>query len=163
MEVNMENENNSYENEFEKEPVQSSVPAPLGEQNNEIGVTEYYPEGTSSYEKKEGVRYDEIFDKGKPKTLAFSIVSLVTGILSIICCCTVWLSLPFGVISIIFAVVSRKVLGYFDGMAIAGLILGIFGTVLGIMLIVFTLGPLSQMIDEIMKEMEAGTGAPPDL
>ena len=37
-----------------------------------------------------------------------------------------------GVLAIVFAVVSRKTIGYFDGLAIAGLIIGIFGLVFGI-------------------------------
>ena len=38
----------------------------------------------------------------------------------------------FAVAAIALSIVSRTTLGYFDGMAIAGLILGIFGLIFGI-------------------------------
>ena len=162
----MDDERYLYEGESE-EKSEADVPAPIGAGDKEdekvLGITEYYPEATSSYEKKEEVRYDEVFNKNKPKTLAFSIVSLVTGILSIICCCGIWVSLPLGIVAIVFAAVSRKTLGYFDGMAIAGLILGIFGTVIGIMVIAFSYGPLSRMLEELIKEIEAEGGIPSDM
>ena len=37
-----------------------------------------------------------------------------------------------GILSVVFAVVSRKTIGYFDGLAVAGLIIGIFGIVFGV-------------------------------
>jgi hypothetical protein len=69
-------------------------------------------------------RYDEIFDATKPKTVGFSVASMVLGILSVICCCMGWSGLILGALAIVFSIVSRKVLGYFDGMSIAGLIVG---------------------------------------
>lgn len=162
----VEDERDLYGDE-PKEMNNSVAPAPIGdgaaEDEEVLGVTEYYPDGASSYEKKEEIRYDDVFNKGKSKTLAFSVVSLVTGILSIICCCGIWVSLPLGIIAIIFAAVSRKTLGYFDGMAIAGLILGIFGAVIGIMVIIFSCGPLSQMLEEIVKELETEGTIPSDM
>ena len=144
----MEYENGDFEKN-ENEAQKSNMPALPGEENT-LGVTEFYPEVESSYEKKENVRYDEIFDNGKKKTKAFSIVSMITGILSILCCCVVWEGLPLGIIAIVFAAISRKKLGYFDGMAVAGLVLGIFGAVIGTVIFILSLTPL---VDTIISEM----------
>lgn len=73
---------------------------------------------------------------GKPKTMGWSVVSLVSGIISVICCCLGVTGVIFGAAAIISAVLSRKVLGYFDGLTIAGLVLGIFGVVFGVAIIV---------------------------
>ncbi len=67
----------------------------------------------------------------KPKTMGWSVVSLVSGIISVICCCLGVTGIILGAVAIVAAVLSRKTLGYFDGLSIAGLILGIFGVVFG--------------------------------
>ena len=74
----------------------------------------------------------EIFKNGgKPKTLGWSVASMVTGILSVLCCCLGWTGLVFGAAAVILSIVARRSLGYFDGMSIAGLVMGIFGFVFG--------------------------------
>ena len=74
----------------------------------------------------------EIFKNGgKPKTLGWSVASMVTGILSVLCCCLGWTGLVFGAAAVLLSIVARRSLGYFDGMSIAGLVMGIFGFVFG--------------------------------
>lgn len=68
---------------------------------------------------------------GKPKNMGWSVVSLVSGIISVICCCLGVTGIFLGAVAIVSSILSRKSLGYFDGMSIAGLILGIFGVVFG--------------------------------
>ena len=72
----------------------------------------------------------------RSKSRAWSVASLVLGILSILCCCIWWFGLIAGILSIVFVIVSRKKLGYFDGLSIAGLITSIFGIVFSILIIV---------------------------
>lgn len=103
---------------------------------------------------REEVRYEEIFDRSKPKSRGFSVASLVLGIFSTVCCCFGWGVLVMGIMAVVFAIISRKTLGYFDGLSIAGLILGIFGAVFGIFSIYLTYGPMADMLEEILKEME---------
>ena len=79
----------------------------------------------------EEVRYDEIFDKNNPKTMGFSVVSVILGALSVLFGWVVFLGVVFGAAAVVFSAISRKTLRYFDKMAIAGLILGIFGVVFG--------------------------------
>ena len=76
--------------------------------------------------------YQQTPSSDKPKTLAYSVTSLVFSVLAIICCCSGFLSALFGVLAIVFAIVSRRHLGYFDSMAIVGLIIGIIGMILGL-------------------------------
>ena len=76
--------------------------------------------------------------RGRPKTIGWSIAALVTGIISAVTCSFGWSSLVLGIAAIVFSAVSRRILGYFDGRSIAGLILGIFGTVFGIVMITFS-------------------------
>ena len=69
---------------------------------------------------------------GMNKSRAWSVASFAVALASVLCCCLSWFGLVTGVLAIVFAVVSRKTIGYFDGLAIAGLIIGIFGLVFGI-------------------------------
>ena len=81
-------------------------------------------------------RYYELFDKNKQKSMIWSVLSLSLGILSIICCCYGWLGLVLSALSVAFAIVSRANLKYFDGLALAGFIIGIFGLVFSLTVLV---------------------------
>lgn len=98
--------------------------------------------------------YKQIMED-KQKNRIWSVGSLVIGIFSVLCCCFEWPGLIFGVLAIVFAILSRKNLGYFDGLAIAGVILGIFGTVFSVFMI---LGGYfiesSEFYDEFITEFE---------
>lgn len=65
----------------------------------------------------------------KKKSRAWSVAALVLGIVSILCCCIDWFGLVAGVLAVIFTVISRKNLGYFDGLSIGALITAIFGII----------------------------------
>lgn len=102
-------------------------------------------------------RYDPSLSK--PKTAAYSIVSLVLGIVGCLCCCSAYLSLIMGVGAVVFAIVARRHLGYFDGMAIGGLVTGIIGFVFGIagvLMTVFFFGneDFWQMVEEALERAE---------
>lgn len=60
-----------------------------------------------------------------------AITSMILGIISIVCCCCCGMGVLFGVSAIIFAIVSGKKKGRIQGMAIAGLVCGIIGLVMG--------------------------------
>ncbi len=91
----------------------------------------YYKDLTEDRSRQSEERYYEYFDKDKPKSVGWSIVSLVLGVVSVCYGFIGWLGLIIGIVAIVFAVVSRVSLGYFNGMSVAGLILGIFGVVFG--------------------------------
>ena len=89
----------------------------------------------SGNSERNGYAYQNVSSFDKPKTMAWSVASLVLGIISIICCCLGWTGIIFGALALVFAFVSRKTLGYFDGMAIAGLVTGIFGLIFGALIL----------------------------
>ena len=92
---------------------------------------------------------------GKRATRAWSVAALVLSILSLLCCCFNWLGLGLGILAIIFSVVSRKSLGYFDGLAVAALVVGIIGTVFGLSLVIMT--PIienSEFYKQFLEELE---------
>ncbi len=68
-------------------------------------------------------------EKGKPKTLIWSIVALVLGILSLILSTLGWAGLIIGVAAIAVAVVARVKMGYFNGFIIAAILTSIFGVI----------------------------------
>ena len=97
--------------------------------------------------------FNVLNNKGRPKTLGWSVASMVTGILSVVCCCFGWTGMIFGIGAIILSIVSRKSLGYFDGMSIAGLVTGIFGLVFGIFM-TYSVYFSPEFAEEFNKMME---------
>lgn len=65
------------------------------------------------------------------------IVSLVTGILSLLCCCITGLNIVFGIAAIVTGIISVKKGESARGLAIAGIICGGLGTVISICMIAF--------------------------
>ena len=109
-----------------------------GQESNALVTSDTYYEDKQLDVKRSDPRdrYYELFDKNKQKTMIWSVLSLIFGIVSIICCCYGWLGIVLSAASIAFAVVSRVNLKYFDGMALAGLIIGIFGMVFSLTVLV---------------------------
>lgn len=117
-------------------------------------------ENNDNNQNEENTSYDEqdyafqtLMRNGRPKTLGWSVASLVVGILSVVCCFLGWSGLVLGVAAVAFSIISRKQLGYFDGMSVAGLILGIFGFVFGVsMLIAVNFLITEEMMEEFWQE-----------
>lgn len=98
-------------------------------------------------------------DLSRPRTMAYSILSLVIGAASLaISGYGGWFGLGLAVLSIVFSVVSRRHLGYFDGKSIAGLVLGICGAVSSIATIVLIYllesGALDAYLEALFEELE---------
>ena len=68
----------------------------------------------------------------KSRSLIWSVISFVCGVLSLALCPLYYISLVFAAGSIVTSLISRKNLGFFDKYAVFGLILGIMGVVFGI-------------------------------
>ena len=108
------------------------------------------PENTEGYYKDNTEETEEQEPKGRtvldgvPRSRVWSVLSLILGILSIplagIYISTLpfitFIGLGFVVCSILFALISRRNLGYFDGLSVAGIIVGSIGLVFGITSIV---------------------------
>ena len=106
----------------------------------------------------------------KKPSKGFAVAALVLGIASLVCCCLSTFSLVCAVLAIVFAVVARRNIGYFDGMSTAGLVCGIVAAALAAFSIIGTiLNPVDEamleeymkMLEEMMKEMEAGQQGSP--
>lgn len=70
------------------------------------------------------------------QTSVFAIISLVAGILSILCCCSQWICVILAVTAIVLGILSMNKEESGRGMAIAGIICGGVGLVLGIIVII---------------------------
>ncbi|MBQ8380297.1 MAG: DUF4190 domain-containing protein [Clostridia bacterium] len=116
-------------NDFERLP--ASGDNLYNEKNDSVIVPDSYYSDLTEIKKNEEERYDEVFDSAKPRTLGWSIASMVLGIISVLYGFIGWVGLIIGAVAIALAIVSRVRLGYFNSMAIAGLLLGIFGVVFG--------------------------------
>lgn len=110
---------------------------------------------------EDGEVFDRVYKgvfKGNKLTRAWSVASFVLGIISIVCCCTCWAGLIAGILAVIFSVVSRRTLGYFDGLSLSGLITAIFGIVFSILMIsvmyAYMQSPeIVKLYEEIMKRI----------
>ena len=106
----------------------------------------------------------------KKPSKGFAVAALVLGIASLVCCCFSSISLICSVLAIVFAIIGRRHAGYFDGMCTAGLVCGIVAAVLAAFSIISSiLNPIDEamleeymkMLEEMMKEMEAGQQGSP--
>lgn len=71
-------------------------------------------------------------DEKRTKSLVWAVLSMVFSALSIVLYFVFWVNLALAVLGILFSVISRIRMGYFHGLCVAGLIVGIVGTVLSI-------------------------------
>ena len=98
-------------------------------------VSEDYEENNENNLEKEEKNSDEYYELPpamRSRTLLWSVISLVLGILSCLLCPFYYVGLALSVMSLAFLLISRKNLGFFDKCAILGLIFGIMGFVCGI-------------------------------
>lgn len=78
-----------------------------------------------------------VVNENKKNRRTWSVLSLIFAIASV---CTLYFSvvgLTLALFAIAFAIVSRKRLGYFDKLSLAGIIIGVFGCVFGLTGMIF--------------------------
>ena len=75
------------------------------------------------------VEYYELPDSPEARRRGWSVISFFAGILSVLLCPIYVLGFAFAVLSVVGALISRKKLGYFDTLALAGMLIGIVGSV----------------------------------
>lgn len=75
----------------------------------------------------------------------FNITSMILGIVSLITFCAWYISIPAGIIAIIFSVIARKDAG--RGMGVAGMIMGIIGLIIAVLWL-FVLGSMILALNE---------------
>lgn len=74
----------------------------------------------------------EFDEEEQPVSRTYGTASMVLGIISVVCCCLGPIGLVLSILAIVFSVVDYRRQKRFTGMAIAGLVLGIVGIILGI-------------------------------
>lgn len=74
----------------------------------------------------------------REKVSGFSIASMILGMISILFCCTGIFSLPFGALSILFAILSKRKGKAMPPMSLTGIILACVGIVMGLFMLVYS-------------------------
>jgi hypothetical protein len=91
----------------------------------------------SEFDKNEGMSaggeyaYKSVMGE-KNKTRLWSVISLSLAVLALVLCFLGWVGMALCTIALAFAIVSRKMLGYFDRITLASLIVSIFAMVFSI-------------------------------
>lgn len=89
------------------------------------------------------------------KSRAWSVAGFMCALASLVCCCFSVVGIVLGAFGILFAVISRINLGYFDKFSLAALIIGIFGVIFGIAGIIMTeTMDMDAIFEEFLKEYQ---------
>ena len=80
----------------------------------------------------ESDEYYELHLAIRSRSLIWSVISFVSGVLSLALCAFWFVGLVFAAGAIVTSLISRKNLGFFEKYAIIGLVLGMMGTVCGV-------------------------------
>jgi hypothetical protein len=106
--------------------------------------------------------YKTVMD-GKEKSRVWSVASCAAAIISILCSLFPYPAIVLGALAIIFAIFSRRNIGYFDGLALAGLFIGIAGVVFGAGGLFFNyFAENSEWYKQLMEQIENSGGFNPD-
>ncbi len=84
---------------------------------------------------------------------AFSIAAIVCGIISIITCCTGFLSIIAGSLGILFAVLTRRTGRPMSSMSIVGICSSCIGLILGIVMIIYALVITAEQSPEYYEQI----------
>ncbi len=94
-----------------------------------------------------------------PRANGFAVASFVCGILAASLCCTGILGIPLGALSILFAVLSKRLGDKMPRMSTIGILLSIAGIILGILMVaysfyvVFNDSQVYEQVNTIMEQM----------
>lgn len=83
-------------------------------------------------EKKEGLKVEVIREEPVKDKKGFAIAALVLGIIAIVLCCIWYISIPCGILAVIFGILGIK--SSKKGMSIAGLVTGAIGLIVSIII-----------------------------
>ena len=95
---------------------------------------------------------------------ALGVASMILGIVSLVCCCCGAFGAVLGGAAVLLACLSRAKLGRFSGVAVTGLICGIFAALIALVMIVFS-GILMNdpEIKDAIESVYAEAGIPLEL
>lgn len=103
-------------------------------------------------------------EQNKTPQKGYAIASLVLGIVSIVCCCCgTYVPMILSVLAIVFFFVDKKRNGVANGMAIAGLVCGIFSLLISVTGLIISstdfynnlMADYQSILDSMMADIEA--------
>ena len=161
---NFQNDQNQNQNQNDFNQNQNGNPNNQGYQNynpNNQGYQNQDPnnQGYQNYNQGGYQNYPP-YPFMQKKRSGFDTASLACGIASLVLCCCTYLSILLGILGVVFALVGKNRCGSMSGMAIAGLICGIVGALLGVVSIVVTLAMgdvWQEMLNSLYSDLETGT------
>lgn len=127
----MDNNNNFNQNFENQSPVEPQVSYQEAPQNNVPQPQPVYTPPVNNSVPQGDVPPTPALE-AKKETNGMAIGSLITGILSVTCCCGTPLAFILGIVAIALGVVSKKQKPDNNGMAMTGIIIGAIAIVLGI-------------------------------
>lgn len=138
---------------LEDAPIAPEAPEPNFSEADVAG-TEYESKSSADaagtqYESKSSAYVEQ-------ETKVLGIISLVCGILSVVCCCGCYFPLVTGIAAVVLGIVSLKKEPSAKSLAIAGIICGAIGGVLGICGIIFS-AVINASGDSITNSLEHGS------
>lgn len=95
----------------------------------EVAEGDIITEEEKKVTEREEQEYYELPDSPDARRRGWSVISFFAGILSVLLCPVYYVGIPFAIFAIVAAVISRRKLGYFDGLSLGGLLIGIVGSV----------------------------------
>lgn len=66
----------------------------------------------------------------------YAIISLICGIVSVVCCCACWLPIVCGVAAVVFGIISLNKQPHGNTMAVVGIVCGSVGALIGLVMVV---------------------------
>ena len=129
--------------------VEEIPPTPVAPEAPQPNFTEAEAGGSSDYASETAYTNSASSDDDTAKVLA--IISLVCGILSLICCCIACANAILSVAAIVCGIISIKKSDSYKGMAIAGIACGGVGIVLRIVMVILAgfVGAIGDLFDSI--------------
>ena len=122
---------------------------------NDNGYNKDNPFADNPFEEnKEDYLFQTVTGRGRNKTYVWSLAAVIAGVLALVFSCLIYAGLIFCVLAVVFALISIKNLGFFDRMAITGLILGIIGAVIGATLLITFMSMSEEDLQKLIDSME---------
>ena len=106
--------------------------------------------------------YQTVTRRGKNKTAGWSLAALLCGIFGALSFLS-YTGIIIGILAIVFSVISRKNLGYFDGKCVAAIILGIIAICLSLtitLLFIFNEEVYYQILEMLYGQLLTETTQP---
>ncbi len=91
-----------------------------------------------------------------PDKKGFAIAALVLGIVAIVLSCLWYISIPCGILALIFGILGRK--SSKKGMSIAGLVTGVIGMIISIVILVVLVANIFSLVNSVTDDIHVDSG-----